>query len=352
MRADRNVAVVPGDDAAPEAVSATMLVLEQMELPIRWTVLEPGESLISELADASDTVLFGASSGRTRGLEHLRFGWGTFANVRPVKYIPGVASSLSRPDGVDYVIVREALEDLYTGIEGPLSRLIDADVDLTTRFEKSGAQLRYPFTAAGEGVYGLRLYTREGIERVARFAAALATQRQAQGHPGRVTIGGKWNVSPGTDGFFRDVARAAIAETPGVTCDSYLADDLGRRLVMSPEQFDVVLLPNMLGDILSDVGAGTVGGLGMAPSGSYGDGRAYFEPVHGSAPDIAGQHVINPTATLLSAVMMLDHLGLADAAERLDSAVRIVISTGECRTPDLGGTASTGEFARAVFSAC
>ncbi|WP_029430743.1 isocitrate/isopropylmalate family dehydrogenase [Blastococcus sp. URHD0036] len=352
MTADRHVAVVPGDDAAPEAVDATMSVLEQLALPVTWTVLKPGESLTAELADASDTVLFGSSNGHTGGLMQLRFGWGTYANVRPVRYIPGVPSSLRRPDDVDYVIVHEALEDVYAGIEGPLSRLAAAGVDLTTQYETAGTRLRYPFTAAGEGVYGIKIYTREGVERVARFAAALALRRKAQGHAGRVTIGGKWNVNPGTDGFFHDVARAVIEETPGVACDSCLADDLGRRFVMSPEQFDVVLLPNLLGDVLSDVGAGTVGGLGMAPSGGYGDSRAYFEPVHGSAPDIAGRNVINPTATLLSAAMMLDHLGLTDAAQRLDSAVRTVISAGDCATPDLGGTASTGEFARAVAGSC
>jgi isocitrate/isopropylmalate dehydrogenase len=348
----KRVVVVPGDDAAPEAVAASMIALERLALPVAWTVLEPGESLSAELADDSDTVLFGSSNGRSGGLGHLRFGWGTYANVRPVKYIPGVPSALRRPERIDFVIVREALEDMYAGIEGPLSQLTGTGLDLTSRAETLGTRLRYPLGSAEEGVYGVRLYTREGVERVARFAAGLALQRTALGHAGRVTIGGKWNVNPVTDGFFQSVAREVIGQTPGVSCNSYLGDDLGRRLVMSPEEFDVILLPNLLGDLLSDVAAGTVGGLGIAPSGGYGDGRAYFEPVHGSAPDIAGRHVINPTATLLSAAMMLHHLGLSEAAETLETAVHAVIADGRRTTPDLGGTASTEDFGRAVADRC
>jgi isocitrate/isopropylmalate dehydrogenase len=346
----QRVAVVPGDDASPEAIAATMHVLDELALPVDFTVLRPGESLAPEAADAQDTVLFGATNGSTTGLGYLRHGWGTYANVRPIAHLAGAPSPLRNPERIDYVIVREALEDVYAGIEGPLESLADRGVDLTTAAERAGSLRRYPF--AGKGVYGLKLYTREGVERVARFAAALAVRRRTQGHPGRITIGGKWNVNPTTDGFFRDVALAIIGQAPGIEVNTYLADDLGRRLVMSPEEFDVILLPNLYGDVLSDVGAGTIGGLGLAPSGGFGDDRAYFEPVHGSAPDLAGRHVINPTATLLSAAMMLEHLDLADAATALCAAVRRVISDGRWCTPDLGGRAMTEEFARAVAACC
>lgn len=349
---NRRVAVVPGDDAAPEAMAATMHALERMRLPIDWTVLEPGQPLATELADAMDSVLFGASSGATVALTHLRYGWGTFANVRPIRYIPGTTSALRNPEKIDFVIIREALEDVYVGIEGPLDKLTEETIDLTTMVERRGTVLRYPFAGARDGVYGVKIFTREGVERVARFAAEFAAERKRRGYPGRVTIGGKWNVNPVTDGFFRSVATEIIEQVPGLTCDSYLGDDFGRRMVMHPHEFDVVLLPNLLGDLLSDVAAGTIGGLGMAPSGGYGEERAYFEPIHGSAPDIAGKNIINPTATMLSAAMMFDYLGLREAAHTLDSAVRGVIAEGRCLTPDLGGTASTHDFGRAVAERC
>jgi isocitrate/isopropylmalate dehydrogenase len=348
----KRVAVVPGDDAAPEAMAVTMRVLEALRLPIDWVTLAPGVSLDPELADSCDSVLFGSSSGKTEGLAYLRFGWGTYANVRPVKWIPGVPAAISDPEGVDYLIVREALEDVYSGIEGPLASLLDSGIDLATMAQRRGLPCRYPLSEADDGRYAIKVYTRDGVERVARVAANLALQRKAQGFPGRVTIGGKWNVNPQTDGFFRQVARAAIEQVPGVSCNEYLADDLGRRMVMRPHDLDVVLLPNLLGDILSDVGAGTIGGLGIAPSGGYGDGRAYFEPVHGSAPDIAGQNSINPTATMLSAAMMLNHLGMAEAAQRLSDAVASVILEGRALTPDMGGTASTVAFGQAVEARC
>lgn len=348
----KRVAVVPGDDAAPEAMSATMMALKAMALPIDWIEHEPGQSLDADLADSCDTVLYGSSNGTSGGLAHLRFGWGTFANVRPVKYFPGVRCALRNPEDVDLVIVREALQDVYAGIEGDLADLAAKGVSLASHGEKRGLVPRYPFIADSGGVYGIKVYTREGVERVAEFAAKLALKRKAEGKPGRVTIGGKWNVNPRTDGFFHDVAREVIARTPEVECNAYLGDDLGRRLVACPQEFDVVLLPNLLGDLLSDVAAGGVGGLGMAPSGGYGADRAYFEPVHGSAPDIAGRNLINPAATMLSAVMMLEYLGLDRAARTLESAVRAVIADGRAATPDIGGTGTTVGFGEAVARLC
>jgi isocitrate/isopropylmalate dehydrogenase len=160
----------------------------------------------------------------------------------------------------------------------------------------------------------------------------------------------KWNVLPQSDGYFREVARSVAAEYPDLEFEDYLADDFARRLVADPYELDVVLLPNLYGDILSDEGAATIGGLGVVPSGCYGEDFAYFEPVHGTAPDIVGRGIINPTATMLSAVMLLDHLGLADGATRLEAAVDATIAAADRLTPDVGGTAGTDDFAQAVRS--
>jgi isocitrate/isopropylmalate dehydrogenase len=181
----KRVAVVPGDDAAPEAMRATLHVLEHMRLPIDWVVLQAGESLDPELGDTCDTVLFGSSNGSTQGLAQLRYGWGTFANVRPVKHIPGVPSALSNPEGIDFIIVREALQDVYAGVEGKLDALVATGLPLTTGAERRGAHPRYPFTDSGDGVYAIKIFTRQVVELVARFSAALALRRKHEGHAGR-----------------------------------------------------------------------------------------------------------------------------------------------------------------------
>lgn len=344
----KKVVVLPGDDAAGECVLAVMPLLDSLSLPIEWQVLACGESLRTELADAADTVLFGGSNGTTQGLAYLRAGWGTYANVRPVKWRRGVPAAIRAPEAVDYVIVRECLEDLYVGIEGELYELAAGGFAMRTLAEKSGVRLRYPVSRGHDGRYCLKLYTREGVTRVATYAARLALERRAAGYPGRVTIGGKWNVNPVTDGFFRRVSEEVVSAYPELRCDACLADALARQLVTAPCEYDVILLPNLIGDILSDVGAGTVGGLGIAPSGSYGEDRAYFEPVHGSVPELAGQHAINPAATLLSAAMMLRHLGFPAACERLEAALGQTLASGTSLTPDLGGRATTTEMVAAV----
>ena len=153
---------------------------------------------------------------------------------------------------------------------------------------------------------------------------------------------------PKSDGLFHDVAVRIAAEQPDIAFDTFLVDDFARRLIAKPHELDVVVLPNLYGDICSDAAAGLVGGLGLAPSGCYGDDYAYFESVHGTAPDIAGKNIINPTATILSAAMMLDYLGFEDAGHRLASAVERVYADGSSLTPDQGGAASTTEFCRQV----
>jgi isocitrate/isopropylmalate dehydrogenase len=350
------VAILPGDDSAPEAVHATLDVLQAMELPLEWVVLPDGETLagtmtredaerlVRETADRCDTLLFGATSGKTPGVGYLRVGKQTYANVRPVKWRPGFNSPLRHPEGIDYVIIRENTEDMYLGIEGELKDLLDSTLDHTPR-----GGLGAPITSR-DGRYAVKVLTRENTERVARFACALARRRKAAGHPGKVTVSCKYNVLRRSDGFFRETVERVVQQYPDVQFESFIVDDFARRIVAAPHSLDVVLLPNLYGDILSDEGAGTIGGLGLAPSGCYGDSWAYFESVHGTAPDIAGQHIINPTATMLSAALMLDYLGLTDAAHRLEAAIEGAYAAGDALTPDQGGTARTEEFAAAVRS--
>lgn len=344
------VAVVPGDDAAPEAMTASLGVLDALDLPVRLDVLPDGaelgrmeaaerEAFVQERLDAADTVLFGSSNGTTPGLTHLRWGRGTFANVRPVQWRPGYRSPMARPEGLDYVIVRENLEDAYVGIMG--------NVDDLRASGLIGPRARLVY--GGEGRYAAKIITRAGTERVARFSYQLALKRaERSGRPPSLTVSAKTNMLPATDRYFADIVAEIGAEFPDVKLTRYIVDDMAHRLVTSYDELDVLLLPNLYGDVLSDLAAGTVGGMGLAPSGCYGESYAYFESAHGTAPDIAGQERINPTATLLSAVMMLEYLGLDRAAARLDRAISAVYAEGRHLTVDQGGTATTGEFAAAV----
>ena len=347
----KRVCVIPGDDAAPEAVGPTLRVLQAMEPTIEFIELPSGEdgtaehgdrwgAVCREAIDATDTTLFGSSSGLTPAIGYLRYGKDTYANVRPTRYLPGAKSPLRDPHGIDFVIVRENTEDVYTGVEGDLSLL--APLKLTGRRDK-------PLPTEG-GQFAIKVITEHGTRRIVEFAFRLAQQRKEQGHLGRVTSACKWNVLPRTDGLFRDIAAEVARDYPEIEYVNYLADDFARRIVATPLEIDVAVLPNLYGDILSDEAAALVGGLGLAPSACYGDDFAYFEPVHGTAPDIAGTNSINPTATLLSAAMMLDHLDLPDAGRRLVAAVEAIYEDGKVLTPDQGGSATSDQFCDAVIA--
>ncbi len=347
----RTVAVAPGDDAAPEAVLASMEVLEAMALPIEFDRLPDGialsemapderEAFMIERLDAADTVLFGSSNGTTPGIAHLRWGRGTYANVRPVEWRPGYRSPMANPERLGYVIVRENLEDAYVGIMGDAEDLHSSGL--------IGPRARLAWS--GEGRYAAKIITRQGTEKVARFSFELARKRAAaNGRQPNLTVSAKTNMLPATDRWFCSIVEEVGSDYPDVALKQYIVDDMAHRLVTSPEELDVLLLPNLYGDVLSDLGAGTVGGMGLAPSGCYGDDAAYFESAHGTAPDIVGQDRINPTATLLSAVMMLEWLDLPDEAKTLDRAVSQVYAEARTLTVDQGGTATTAEFAQAVI---
>ena len=340
--------MIPGDDAAPEAMEVTVPLLATLAPKLDLDILPPGEELASlepearEQAvrariDAADSVLFGSTNGTTPGVIYMRWGLETFANVRPIRWRKGYRSPLAQPDRIDYVIVRENLEDMYIGVMG------DAKALLAAGLASPRARLPKDFD---EGRFAAKIITREGTERVAKFACELALSRRK-----KLTVSAKTNMLPATDRFFCQIARDVAEGYPGLTYEEYIVDDMASRLVQNPHELDVLLLPNLYGDILSDQGAATIGGLGLAPSGCYGHDFAYFESAHGTAPDIAGQRRINPTATLLSAAMMLSHVGLEDAGRRLEDAIGAVYREGRWLTRDQGGSASTDDFAAAVSDA-
>ena len=348
MGTTSQVCVIPGDDAAPEAMYASLRVLHSLDLPIEWDCTPAGkelldlgvderEELFQARIDAADTVLFGASNGTSPGARYMRWGKLTFANVRPIRWQTGFRSPLKAPEDVDYIIVRENLEDMYVGVMGNAKDLLDAGL--------SDPRSRLPAGAA-EGRFAAKIITRPGTEQVARFACDLALQRS-----GKLTVSAKTNMLPATDRWFCEIVKEVTQDYPGVQFEEFIVDDMAHRLVVRPDELDVLLLPNLYGDILSDLGAGTIGGLGLAPSGCYGHDFAYFESAHGTAPDIAEMGIINPTATLLSAAMMLRYLNFGSAADRLETSIADVYLAGSDLTPDQGGDASTERFADAVIGA-
>ncbi len=328
-----HVTLIPGDGSGPEVIAAAKRVVEATSVPIEWDEMEAGAAMIEKYGTPlPDRVL---DSIRRTGVAlkgpittpvgtgfrsvnvALRKTFDLYANVRPAKTLPGLAG---RFENVDLVIVRENTEDLYAGIE----HMVGED--------------------AAESI---KLITRKGCERIVRYAFEYAVREGRK----KVTAVHKANIMKCTDGLFLDVARQIAKEYPQIAFDDSIVDAMCMRLVMHPEDYDVLVCPNLYGDIVSDLCAGLVGGLGLTPSANIGEAGAIFEPIHGSAPDIAGQHKINPTAAILSASLMLAHLGEAEAAASITRAVTTVIPAGKMLTQDMGGNASTEEFADAVIAA-
>ncbi|AQL41238.1 isocitrate dehydrogenase [Halorientalis sp. IM1011] len=321
------IAVIPGDGIGGEVVPAAIDVLEALELDLEfvdgeagdYVKEERGEALPDEtydLAAESDATLFGAA-GETAAdvILPLREAVDSFANVRPARAYPGVDAV--KPE-TDLVFVRENTEGVYAGIEDDLTE------DVTTL---------------------TRLVTEDASRRIAEFGFEYAEENGYSD----VTVAHKANVMRKTDGRFL-AACEDVAEEGNFEFDDALMDALAMHLIMHPEDYGVVICPNLAGDMLSDLAAGLVGGLGLLPSANIGPDNALFEPVHGSAPDIAGEGVANPAAMILSAAMMLDHLGYGDEATRVRNAVTAVLEGGP-RTPDLGGDATTDDVTDAVVDA-
>ncbi len=344
----KRVVVIEGEDAAPEAVRPSVALIDELDLDIEWVRPPVGERGIEEAGspfpdearaaiDASDATLFGATSGPSaRAILYLRWGKQTYANVRPCKFLPGYRSPLARPEDIDFVIVRENLEDMYLGLEGEVQDL--AKLGLVSRTS------RQPLAEMAPGRYAIKVITEEGTQRVVRFACELARRRKAAGSPGRVTCATKHNMLPRSDGYFGEIADRVAAEYRDIDYERFIVDDFAHRMILAPHRLDVVVLPNLYGDILSDASAALIGGLGLASSGCYGNDYAYFESAHGTAPDLKGQNIINPTATILSAAMMLEYLDFQESARRLVDTLESVYADGKVLTPDQGGSASTTEF--------
>jgi isocitrate dehydrogenase (NAD+) len=325
------VTLIPGDGIGPELADAARAVLGATGIGFDWDVQEAGEATIaSEGTPLPDRVI---ESIRTNGVAlkgpittpvgsgfrsvnvGLRQALELYANVRPARTMKGVET---RYEGVDLIIVRENTEDLYAGIEhrvGP------------------------------DAAESIKIITRAASQRIARYAFEYAVRNGRR----KVTAVHKANIMKLSDGLFLESAQQVAAEYAGrVEFEDRIVDNMCMQLVQKPELYDVLVLPNLYGDIVSDLAAGLVGGLGVAPGANIGETAAVFEPVHGSAPKYAGQNRANPTALILSGALMLRHLGETEAADTVESATREVIAEGTTVTHDLGGTAGTREFAEAV----
>jgi isocitrate dehydrogenase (NAD+) len=327
------VTLIPGDGIGPELAEATRRVLDATGIAFEWETVDAGEAVIAEYGTPlPDHVLDSIRRNRVAlkgpittpvgaGFRSvnvtLRQVLGLYANLRPARSIKGLQT---RYDDVDLVIVRENTEDLYAGIE----HMVGPD--------------------AAESI---KIITRAASERIARYAFdyAIANRRR------KVTAVHKANIMKLSDGLFLESCRTVAADFEGrVEFEDRIVDNMCMQLVQKPDLYDVLVLPNLYGDIVSDLCAGLVGGLGVAPGANIGTEAAVFEPVHGSAPKYAGQNKANPTALILSGVLMLRHLGEQSAAERVETALREVIAEGRETTYDLGGQAGTSEFADAIIA--
>jgi isocitrate dehydrogenase (NAD+) len=325
------VTLIPGDGIGPELADAARQVLEATGIGFDWDVQQAGEATIaSEGTPLPDRVI---DSIRANGIAikgpittpvgtgfrsvnvGLRQALELYANVRPARSMKGVET---RYDDVDLIIVRENTEDLYAGIEhrvGP------------------------------DAAESIKIITRAASQRIARYAFEYAVNNGRH----KVTAVHKANIMKLSDGLFLESAQQVAAEYAGrVEFEDRIVDNMCMQLVQKPELYDVLVLPNLYGDIVSDLAAGLVGGLGVAPGANIGEKAAVFEPVHGSAPKYAGQNKANPTALILSGALMLRHLGETAAADAVETAVRSVIADGQTVTYDLGGSAGTREFGEAV----
>jgi len=329
----QTVTLIPGDGIGPERAVATGRVLAASGVKLDWEVIDAGEAVMAKEGTPLPQAVLDSILRNKVAIKGpittpvgvgfrsvnvaLRQTLGLYANLRPVRSIPGLKT---RYDNVDLVIVRENTEDLYAGIE----HMVGPD--------------------AAESI---KIITRAASERIARFAFEYAVANGRR----KVTAVHKANIMKFSDGLFLESCRTIAAQYEGrIAFEDRIVDNMCMQLVQKPELYDVLVLPNLYGDIVSDLCAGLVGGLGVAPGANIGPEAAVFEAVHGSAPKYAGQNKANPTALMLSGGLLLRHIGQQAAAERVEEAIRAVIAEGRTVTYDLGGTAGTSEFADAIVA--
>jgi isocitrate dehydrogenase (NAD+) len=329
------VTLIPGDGIGPEVAAATRRAVDATGVKIDWEVAElsgdiivkSGQSIPQHVIESIERTKIGLKGpvttpiggGYTSVNVGLRKRFDLFANVRPVHSLPGVATRY-QDVAIDMVVFRENTEDLYSGLENEIVK------DVVT---------------------GIKVITRAASIRIAEYAFAYAAQN------GRKSVAAihKANIMKLADGLFLRCCREVAAKYPQLEFRELIVDNASMQMVTKPQQFDVLVLPNLYGDILSDLAAGLVGGLGIVPGANMGENCAVFEAVHGSAPDIAGKGIANPTAMMFSAVMMLRHLKEVEAAEKLHAAVNKVYTEKKHTTGDVGGRATTTEFTDAVIAA-
>ncbi|MFM1703991.1 isocitrate dehydrogenase [Aeromonas salmonicida] len=329
----RKITVIPGDGIGPSIIESAIQILTHAGCNFEYEYADAGLVALEkhgellpqatlDLIEKNKVSLKGplttpVGGGFTSINVSLRKKFNLYANVRPVISFKGTKS---RYENIDIITVRENTEGMYSG----------------------AGQKRSDDNNSAEA---MSIVTRDGAERIVQFAFELARQEGRK----KVTIIHKANILKSTSGLFLEVARDVAARYPDIQSEEMIVDAACMNLVMYPERFDVMVTTNLFGDILSDLCAGLVGGLGMAPGANIGDGAAIFEAVHGSAPDIAGKNIANPTSVILASIQMLEYLGLQDKAERIREAVRATIESGDRVTRDLGGTASTSEFTQSII---
>ncbi|HDX8369703.1 TPA: isocitrate dehydrogenase [Aeromonas dhakensis] len=329
----RKITVIPGDGIGPSIIESAIQILTHAGCDFEYEYADAGLVALEkhgellpqatlDLIEKNKVTLKGplttpVGGGFTSINVSLRKKFNLYANVRPVLSFKGTRS---RYDNIDIITVRENTEGMYSG----------------------AGQKRSDDNQSAEA---MSIITREGAERIVKFAFELARQEGRR----KVTIIHKANILKSTSGLFLEVAREVASRYPDIQSEEMIVDAACMNLVMYPERFDVMVTTNLFGDILSDLCAGLVGGLGMAPGANIGDGAAIFEAVHGSAPDIAGKNIANPTSVILASIQMLEYLGMQDKAERIREAVRATIESGDRVTRDLGGCASTNEFTQSII---
>lgn len=323
--------LIPGDGIGKEISKSVVDVTKAMNLDIEWVEYQAGAEYAANTKEVFEPGLVDAIKEYKWALKGptatpigtgfrsvnvaLRQQFATYANVRPIKSFKGINS---RYENIDLVMIRENTEDLYKGIE----YMINPNM-----------------------ANGIKLITREASEKICRYAFEYAKNNGRK----KVTAIHKANIMKYTDGLFLEAFRDVAKDYPEIEPQEVIVDNMCMQLVIRPETFDVLVAPNLYGDIVSDLCAGLVGGLGFAPSGNIGDEYRIYEAVHGSAPDIAGKGIANPSALLLAFALMLEALGKLDAANKLRNALAAVVEEGTTVTPDIGGSASTAEFTAAII---